>query len=51
MFDEFFVETAAIRSRNFEKSTGLSIDNMNTNYNEIITQLVINKMLHHVVMS
>ena len=30
--------------------TGLSIDNMNTNYKDIFTLFVLNRLLHHVGM-
>ena len=51
VFDGFFVETVAIRFGNVVKATGLSMENTNTNYNEIINKSVLNKMLHHVGMS
>ena len=47
----FFVETVAIKCINCGKLTGLYINNMNTNYNDIIPQFVLNTMLHHVGIS
>ena len=44
------METVAISYGNFGKETGISMKSMNTNYNEIITKLFLNKMLHSVGM-
>ena len=49
--EDNFVKTVAIRCINFAKETNLSTKTLNTNYNEIITQFVLNEILHHVVMS
>ena len=48
--DKMFVENAAIRCINCGKLTGISMKNINTNYNDIITQFLLNTMLHHVGM-
>ena len=45
------MEDVAIRYIIGGKPTGISMKNMNTNYNEIIIQFVLNKMLQHVGMS
>ena len=45
------VETIDIRCNNCGEETGSSMKNMNTNYKEIITKSVLNKMLQHVGMS
>ena len=49
--NEKFLKTVAIRCSNCGKSTGISMKNMNSNYNYIITQFFLNIMLHHVGMS
>ena len=38
----------AIRFINCGRETGLSMNNMNTNYKGIITLFVLNSLLHHV---
>ena len=48
---ELFVENLAIRYINCGKPTGISMNNMNTNYNDIITKFLLNTMLHHFGMS
>ena len=45
------METVAIRCRNCGKSTVISMNNMNTNYNDTINKFVLNEMLHHIGMS
>ena len=40
--DGKFVENVAIRCSNCGKSTGIYTKNINTNYNEIITQFMLN---------
>ena len=40
------VETVAIMCISCGKETGLSVDNINTNYNYIITPFLLNKTLH-----
>ena len=45
------METVAIRCTNCGKETGLSMKNMNTNYNDMVPKFLLNKMLHHVGMS
>ena len=45
------MNNADIRCRNCGKSTGISMKNMNINFNDIINQFVLNTMLHHVGMS
>ena len=40
----------AIRCSNCEKETMIVVDNMNTTYQDTITTLVLNIMLHHVGM-
>ena len=42
-----FVENVAIRCENCVNSTGIYMKNMNTNYNDIITQFLFDTMLHH----
>ena len=39
------------RCSNWEKLNGVSMDDMNTKYKDIITSFVLNKVLHHVGMS
>ena len=41
----------AISCSNCGKETEFSLDNMNTNYKDIVTVFVLNKLLNHVVMS
>ena len=45
------VKIIAIRCGNCGKETGLYISNMNTNYKDITNSFVLNKVLHHIVMS
>ena len=45
------VEHIAIRCINCGKETGLSMDNINTKYKDIITSCVLIIVLHHVSMS
>ena len=45
------VEHIAIRCSNCEKKTDSSMDDMNTEYNDITTSFVLNKVLHHIGMS
>ena len=45
------MENLAIRYRNCGKPTGISMNNMNTNYNDIINKFLLNTMLHHFGMS
>ena len=49
--DEKIVENLAIRCSNCGRSTGISTNNTNTNYDYIISQFVLNTMLHHIDMS
>ena len=44
---ETFVKNVAIRYRNCGKSTGISMNNININYNDIITQFLLNTILHN----
>ena len=45
------MENISIRCSNCGKSTGIYTKNMNTNYNDIITKFVLNKILYHIGMS
>ena len=45
------MEHISIRGINCRKETGLSMDNMNTKYKDIIFSFVLNTVLHHVSMS
>ena len=49
--DQNKVENIATRCGNCGKETGLSMDNMNTIYKNIITSFVLNKLLQHIGMS
>ena len=49
--DKNHVKINAIRCSNCEKETGLSMDNLNSNYINIITSFVLNTLLHHAGMS
>ena len=49
--DQNDVKIIDIRCSTCGKETGLSINNMNTNYKDIITSFVLNILLHHVGMS
>ena len=49
--DENDVKIITIRCSNFVKQTGLSMDNMNSNYTDISTVFVLNKLLNHVGIS
>ena len=49
--DQNKVEYISIRCSNCVKETGVSVDNMNTKYKDIITSFVLNTVLHHVGMS
>ena len=49
--DENGVKIITVRCINCGKETGLSMNNMNTNYKDIITSFVLNTVLHHVGMS
>ena len=49
--DKKFVENVSMSCINCVKSTGIYMNNMNINYNDIITQLVLNTMLYYVGMS
>ena len=49
--DKKMVETVAIRCNYCVKETGLSMKNMNRNYNDIITKFVFNTILHNVGVS
>ena len=49
--DQNDVKIIAIRCSNYGRERGLSINNMNTNYKNIITSFVLNTLLHHVGMS
>ena len=49
--DQNNVEKIAIRCSNCGKETGLSLKSTNTNYKDIITSFVLNKVLQHVGMS
>ena len=49
--DENDVKIIAIRFSNCVKERGLSMDNMNTKYEDIVTVFVLNILLHHVGMS
>ena len=44
------VENIAIRCSNFGKEAMIDVDIMNTTYQDIITNFLLNKMLHHVGM-
>ena len=46
--DQNKVELIGIRCSNCGKQTGLSMENMNTKYKDIITSFVLNITLHHV---
>ena len=46
--DQNDVKIIAIRCSNCRKETGLSMDNMNTKYKNIVTVFVLNNFLHHV---
>ena len=48
--DKHDVKIIAIRCSNRGKETGLSINNMNTNYKYIITSFLLNTLLQHVGM-
>ena len=48
--DQNKVENIAIRCGNFGKETMISMDKMNTTYQDISTSFVLNTMLHHVGM-
>ena len=50
-YDQSKVKHIAIRCSNSGKQTGLYMDNMNTKYKYIITSFLLNKVLHHVVLS
>ena len=45
------LENIAIRCSSCGKETGLSMNNMNINYKDIITSFVLNTVLHHVGIS
>ena len=45
------VVNIAIRCSNCGKEPSLSMNNMNTNYKDIITKCLLNKILNHVGMS
>ena len=45
------MKVIAIRCSNCGKEKGLSTNNINTNYRDIITSFVLNTLLHHVGMS
>ena len=49
--DQNKVEHVSISCINCGKQTGLSMDNMNIKYKDIITSLLLNTVLYHVVMS
>ena len=48
--DQNTAENIDIRCSNCGKETIISMDKMNTTYQDIITSFVLNKMLHHVGM-
>ena len=48
--DKTIAEKIAIRCSNCGKETMISMDKMNTTYQDIITSFVLNTMLHHVGM-
>ena len=50
-YDQNNVENIVIRCSNCGSETGLSTNNMDTNYKDIITSFVLNTVLHHVYMS
>ena len=49
--DQNDVLIIGIRCSNCGKETGLSMDNMNTNYKDIVTLSVLNKLLHRIGMA
>ena len=49
--DQNYVKIISIRCSNCGKQTYLYMDNMNTNYKDIVTVFVLNTLLHHVGMS
>ena len=49
--DQNDIKIISLRCSNCEKETGLSMDNMNTKYKDIVTIFVLNKFLHHFGMS
>ena len=49
--DQNHVNIIAIRCSNFGKDIGLSMNNINTNYKDIIASFLLNTLLHHVGMS
>ena len=49
--DENDVKIITTRCSNCGKQTGLSMDNMNTKYKDIVTVFGLNTLLHHVDMS
>ena len=46
--DKKIVENVAISCSKYGRSTDISMKNMNTNDDDIITQFMLNTMLHHV---
>ena len=48
--DQNDVKNVAIRCSNCGKETTIDVDNLNTTYQDIITNFVLNTMLHHVGM-
>ena len=49
--DQNFVKIIAIMCSNCGKETGLSMDNMNTKFKDIVTVFVLNTLLQHSGMS
>ena len=50
-YDQNDIKIIDIMYSNCGKETGLSMNNINTNYKDIITTFVFNTVLHHVSMS